>query len=121
MVGVSVCLYRSTGLGRNCIPCRPRDLETRRIPFEAFRDFYQHFLYDHNCFQFFKLGVDYFTSVVTQRFVVFYSSNEVLFTFSVMVMSLNTVYVMEVAAMREKSISCVLHILSDDVLKLFGD
>ena len=67
---------------QNYITVRLRDLDTREVPFATFEDFCQHFLFENNCFQFFKLGQDDFTDFLSFRVVVLNLSNEVLFTFT---------------------------------------
>ena len=69
------------GLRRNLITVPKRDLNTREVPFDTFRDFRQHFFYGHNCIKFFKLAGDYRTILPAPMYVVLNFSNKVLFTF----------------------------------------
>ena len=55
-----------------------RDVDAREVPFGIFEHFSQHFLYSHNCFQFFKLAKG-----KTFGYAVLNLSNEVLFTFRI--------------------------------------
>ena len=54
---VHVLVDLSPDLVPNYITVRKRDLQLKRSEFGTFRDFCQHFLHDHNCYPYFKFGV----------------------------------------------------------------